>query len=173
MPKPPFIRRDGAHGASPRYPGVGELAGPFSVSLPEPPGSPVEFMFGTGSLAVLRSLVSREAGQAGLSPGRAGDMVTAVNEVASNSLRHAGGRGRLRMWHTPDSVICEVSDDGHIDDPLVGRVRPDVDDRGGRGLWMVNHLCELVQLRSTPTGTTVRMHFGRRPPTQQEQRRSP
>ncbi len=160
----PLIHRDGARGASPRYPGVVELAGPCSASLPEPPGSPVEFTFRSGSLAVLRSFVWREADQAGMSPGRAGDMVTAVNEVASNSLRHAGGRGVVRMWRTPDSVICDVSDDGHIDDPLVGRVRPEVDDRGGRGLWMVNQLCELVQLRSTPTGTTVRMHFRRRPP---------
>ena len=97
-------------------------------------------------------------------------MVSAVNEVASNSLRHAGGRGVLRMWHADDTVVCEVSDDGHIDDPLVGRVRPEVDDRGGRGLWMVNQLCELVQVRSSPTGTTVRMHFRSRAPADQGER---
>ena len=85
--------------------------------------------------------------------------MTAVNEVASNSLRHAGGWGVLRVWQAEDALICEVSDDGHIDEPLVGRMRPDIGDRGGRGLWMVNQLRELVQVRSTGTGTTVRMHF--------------
>jgi anti-sigma regulatory factor (Ser/Thr protein kinase) len=107
--------------------------------------------------------VAREATAAGFAPARAGDVVSAVNEVASNSLRHAGGQGVLRMWRTDDALVCEVSDDGYIDEPLVGRLRPEVDDRGGRGLWMVNQLCELVQLRSSDTGTIVRMHFRRQP----------
>ena len=55
-----------------------------------------------------------------------------------------------------------IADDGRIDDPLAGRKRPDVDACSGRGLWMVNQLCELVQIRSTLTGTAVRMHFRRR-----------
>ena len=159
----PFIRENGAHRDSPRWTGIDELAGPFSASLPEPPGSSLEMAFQTWSLGDLRSLVARGATTAGFGPARAGDVVTAVNEVASNSLRHARGRGVLRMWHAPDALVCEVSDEGHIDEPLVGRLRPEVDDRGGRGLWMVNQLCELVQLRSTPTGTTVRMHFRRQP----------
>jgi hypothetical protein len=30
---------------------------------------------------------------------------------------------------------------------------------GGRGLWIVNHLCDLVQLRSSPAGNVVRLHM--------------
>jgi hypothetical protein len=30
---------------------------------------------------------------------------------------------------------------------------------GGRGLWMVNQLCDLVQLRSFPDGAAVRVHM--------------
>jgi len=97
----------------------------------------------------------------GLGEARAGDAVTAVNEVASNSLRHGGGSGVLRTWPTDDSLVFEVSDEGVIDAPLVGRVRPGYDAPGGRGLWMVNQLCELVQVRSSSTGTTVRMHLRR------------
>ncbi len=157
-----FILRDGAHWDSPRWPGIEEMGGPLSASLPEIPHPALELVFEAGSLGDLRSQVSREASRAGFGPSRAADVVTAVNEVASNSLRHGGGGGELRLWHGPDAVVCEVTDGGHIVEPLVGRVRPETDDRGGRGLWIVNQLCELVQIRSTLSGTAVRMHFRRR-----------
>jgi anti-sigma regulatory factor (Ser/Thr protein kinase) len=34
---------------------------------------------------------------------------------------------------------------------------PDGEQEGGRGLWLINQLCDLVQLRSSPEGTSVRM----------------
>jgi anti-sigma regulatory factor (Ser/Thr protein kinase) len=154
-----FIRRDGGRRASPEYLGIKTLAGLFSEPLPEPSRSSVDLVFQAESLGGLRAFVLREATYAGIDDSQAADIVTAVNEIASNSLRHAGGWGVLRVWQTGDAFICEVSDDGHIDEPLIGRVRPEVGDSAGRGLWMVNQLCELVQLRATPTGTTVRMHF--------------
>ncbi|WP_425387325.1 ATP-binding protein [Embleya scabrispora] len=56
------------------------------------------------------------------------------------------------------SFVCEIHDAGHIVDPLAGRHRPAPDQDGGRGLWMANQLCDLVQIRSTKaTGTTVRL----------------
>ena len=30
---------------------------------------------------------------------------------------------------------------------------------GGRGLWIVNQLCDLVQVRSSPAGTVIRLHM--------------
>jgi anti-sigma regulatory factor (Ser/Thr protein kinase) len=155
----PFIRRQGAPSLSDDYLGIELLSRPFSHPLPEPPSSAVELEFQAGSLSGLRSLVVREALQAGLGEAGAEDAAVAVNEVATNSLRHAAGRGVLRIWRTPETLILEVTDDGHIDEPLVGRTRPRVDTPGGRGLWMVNQLCELVQVRSLPTGTSVRMHM--------------
>lgn len=59
-------------------------------------------------------------------------------------------------------VVCDVSDRGWIRQPLAGRARPSVDLESGRGLWMVNQLCDLVQLRSSPAGTVVRLHMLRR-----------
>ena len=53
---------------------------------------------------------------------------------------------------------CEVSDDGVVPDPLAGRHQPAEDAAQGRGLWMVNQLCDLVQLRSGSQGTQVRIH---------------
>jgi anti-sigma regulatory factor (Ser/Thr protein kinase) len=29
---------------------------------------------------------------------------------------------------------------------------------GGYGLWLANQVCDLVQVRSSPAGTTVRLH---------------
>jgi hypothetical protein len=30
---------------------------------------------------------------------------------------------------------------------------------GGKGLWVVNQLCDLVQARTGPAGTTTRLHM--------------
>jgi hypothetical protein len=46
-------------------------------------------------------------------------------------------------------------------DPLTDRRRPAPNQDGGRGLWLANQLCDLVQIRSFPSGTTVRMHMHR------------
>ena len=46
-----------------------------------------------------------------------------------------------------------------IVDPLVGRSLPPADEIGGRGLWLVNQLCDLVQMRWDAGGTVVRVHM--------------
>ncbi|WP_234382019.1 ATP-binding protein, partial [Streptomyces sp. XY332] len=30
---------------------------------------------------------------------------------------------------------------------------------GGRGLWMIHQLCDLVEIRASDTGLTLRMHM--------------
>ena len=56
-------------------------------------------------------------------------------------------------------MLCEISDRGRFDEPLAGRVRPAPDQPDGRGLWLVNQLCDLVQIRSSPAGNVVRLHM--------------
>ena len=119
----PLLQRQGTEETSDDYLGSDAFARPFGQPLSEPPPSASAVVFQAGSLGGLRSLVWREAMRAGLGEARAGDAVTAVNEVASNSLRHAGGSGVLRIWPTGDSLVCEVSDDGVIDEPS-GRSGP-------------------------------------------------
>jgi anti-sigma regulatory factor (Ser/Thr protein kinase) len=94
-----------------------------------------------------------------MSPARTGDLVLAINELTTNSLRHGGGRGVLRMWVEGGTAVCEVRDRGWIGFALVGRERPPSSENGGRGLWLVNQMCDLVQLRSSPAGTVVRVHM--------------
>ena len=81
------------------------------------------------------------------------------HEIATNSLRHGGGHGHLRVWAEAGRLICEVRDHGRIArQPLVGRVRPAHGQSGGWGLWLANQLCDLVQLRELPEGSVVRLH---------------
>ena len=73
-------------------------------------------------------------------------------------MRFGGGRGTLSWWPADGRLICDVADRGRIDDLLVGRVLPPVDGLGGRGVWLANQLCDLVQVRSGGHGTQVRLH---------------
>jgi anti-sigma regulatory factor (Ser/Thr protein kinase) len=155
----PFVSQRGVAMASGDYRGLDGAAGPFAAPLPDPPGRPPELRFGPGSLGRLRALVARYGAVAGLGEARTADLVLAVDEVATNSLRHGGGRGTLRIWREDGAVVCEVRDAGRIEDPMAGRERPAPDGDGGRGLWMVNQLCDLVQLRTFPTGAVVRLHL--------------
>ena len=75
-----------------------EAAAPFAERLPEPRGPVGECAFAAGDLAGVRRFVARRAQAAGLAASRCDDLVLAVNEVASNSVRHGGGRGTLRIW---------------------------------------------------------------------------
>jgi anti-sigma regulatory factor (Ser/Thr protein kinase) len=111
------------------------------------------------TLPAIRALVDEHARRAGVSEARAGDLVLAVHEVASNSVRHGGGEGVMRLWHEGDTVICEIRDRGRLDEPLAGRSRPELDAAGGWGLWLANQLCDLVQLRTAPGGSVVRLHL--------------
>jgi anti-sigma regulatory factor (Ser/Thr protein kinase) len=110
-------------------------------------------------LSRVRALVLERATAAGLSAGRASDLVLAVSEVAANTLRHTTSPGTLTMWHDRDEVVCEIHDEGVITDPLAGHRRPAPDASGGHGLWLVRQVCDLVELTSDSTGTTVRMHM--------------
>ena len=111
-------------------------------------------------LASVRRLVADDAGRAGLTRDRTVDLVLAVNEIAANTISHTTGGGVLQVWHTPEEIVCQVHDQGEITDPLAGRVRHGPDDRG-HGLWLVNQVCDLVELRTGAAGTTVRMHMRR------------
>jgi hypothetical protein len=63
----------------------------------------------------------------------------------------------LRRWREDDAVVCETMDAGELSDPLAGRSLPVADSANGRGLWLINHLCDLVQVRSSASGTVVRV----------------
>jgi hypothetical protein len=63
------------------------------------------------------------------------------------------------MWSDDDCFVVEVSDSGAVTDPLAGRVEPPMDRLGGRGLWLCNQICDLVQIHSNGAGTVIRLHI--------------
>ncbi|HXN38797.1 MAG TPA: ATP-binding protein [Solirubrobacteraceae bacterium] len=132
---------------------------PYAGRLPSPApaGEVRELAFDVRALACLRHAIAGWAGEEILDSGSAEDLVLAVNELASNSVRHGGGRGTLRYWREAQALVCEVHDAGHIEDPYVGRTRPGPDAHSGRGLWLVDQLCDEMQIRSSRAGTVVRV----------------
>jgi anti-sigma regulatory factor (Ser/Thr protein kinase) len=169
----PFVTDGETFQHSNSYRGLGASGAPFDLPLPEPSASHHEISFLAGGLAEVRAGVTRDALGAGLPSSRVADLVLAVNEVATNSIVHGGGKGILRTWSDPDAVICEVRDSGFFDRPLVDRERPSPEAPGPRGLWLANQLCDLVQIRSLPGGTAVRLHMKLKPPAVRQLGRTP
>jgi anti-sigma regulatory factor (Ser/Thr protein kinase) len=154
----PFVLDEGLPAPSADYRGLEASGAPFEVSLPEPPSSAQLVPFTVASLREVRVFVASYASQAGLTADQARDLALAAHEIAANSTRYGGGTGELRSWSSDAGVVCEVRDHGQINAPLAGRERPPTSNTGGRGLWLANHLCDLVQIRTLPTGGVVRLH---------------
>lgn len=158
----PIVASHGGRSPSALYGGMEVAHAPFSIPLPEPATEARELYFEAASLSALRQYVALRAADANVDPARIEDLLLAVNEVATNSLRHGAGTGYLQIWEEPDAIVCEVRDEGVFDQPLAGRLRPTHDQIGGYGLWVANQVCDLVQVRSLPGGTAVRLHMRRR-----------
>lgn len=153
----PEILTDGHEQASASYAGADGMALVFERPLPAPPAA-AEAISYLDDLRPMRRLVEAHAGSNGLSDDRTANLVLAASELAANTLRHTGGGGTLRVWHTRLEVLCQVEDEGWITDPLAGRRRRPAAEPG-HGLWLVNQVCDLVELRSGRAGTSVRLHM--------------
>ena len=102
----------------------------------------------------MRDFTADRARRAGVDPDRLPDLVLAVNELATNSLRHGGGRGVLRIWEQDGTSAARSTTAGGSTIRSRAASAPDHLADNGRGLWIVNHLCDLVQVRPG----VVRMH---------------
>lgn len=122
-------------------------------------GTPPVRMTFTTDLAAVRALVQGYARKAGLSEARIVDLVLAVSEIAANTVRHAKSAGTLEIWHDTSEIVCQMRDKGHITDPLAGTRQPEAEALGGHGLWLVNQVCDQVEIRSGTAGTTIRLHM--------------
>jgi anti-sigma regulatory factor (Ser/Thr protein kinase) len=114
-------------------------------------------------LPTVRAFTAGQASKAGTAPGRVDDLVITISELAANTYRHTSAGGTLAIWATPDELICQVQDTGHITNPLAGRRRPAPDAGGGQGMWVAHQLCDLVEIRTSPAGTQTRVHMQLRP----------
>jgi anti-sigma regulatory factor (Ser/Thr protein kinase) len=130
----------------------------FRTALIDVPDRAERWEFGPDELGQVRQWVGGQASSHGVSRDRLEDLALALHEVCTNSIRFGGGRGALAVWIADGALICNVTDGGRIEDLLVGRVLPPLDGLGGRGVWLANQLCDLVQLRSGDDFTQVRLY---------------
>ncbi|HEX2315723.1 MAG TPA: sensor histidine kinase [Thermomonospora sp.] len=125
---------------------------------PAPETGVAEHRFTGGGLAALRDFVTAEAARRGLPQDRILPLVMAVNEVATNIVRHGGGSGVLRVWAGGEGLVCDLTDpDRALVDRFLGH-RPPRPLQQGAGMWAVRRLCHIVEIRSGAHGTVIRLH---------------
>ncbi len=129
----------------------------FGAPLPGPKDAVLRGIYRAGDIPATRRTVAQYARTCGLSPEQVEALELAASELATNSIRYGGGSGTVAMWVEPGAVVVEFSDAGHILDPLTGRFTPSLDQEGGRGIYLVHQICDLVQVRSSAQGTSVRI----------------
>ncbi len=126
--------------------------------LPDPPATATVLPF-DADLRAVRRFVEDHGRDRGLSEQHLSELVTAVNEVATNVREHGGGSGVVRSWFDPGELVCEVQDPyGRFTDAWPGVCPPASTEEGGRGLWLARQLCDAVEVRSSWQGTSVRLH---------------
>jgi serine/threonine-protein kinase RsbW len=115
----------------------------------------------------LRRAVARHASTSGLAGARLEDFVLAVHESIVNAVEHGGGRGHLKMWSADGLLRVETVDHGPgIPGPYLNDGQPSDTAYAGRGIYLIRRLCDGVDLRTGPAGTTVQitMRLPRRGP---------
>jgi serine/threonine-protein kinase RsbW len=128
--------------------------------IPEEPGDQVDEMdFTVDHLPGVRRFVAAHARECGLDEKSVGDLVIAVNEIATNGVRHGSFKAQLRMWTDKDRLYAEVHDDGHWVPTNVGEGPPASDSEGGMGLWVTRQICSAVHIDTGEQGTTVRLEM--------------
>jgi len=146
---------------SEEYDSDGEIAFYQRRSLVRAPVDAQRFDVDTASVSTARRALFEFAHALGMTDSAAADCALAGHEIVANSVRHGGGTAHLSIWNEDETLICEVKDAGRFGDALAGRTKPSEKGRSGRGLWMANQLCDLVQVRSETDGTVVRLHMNR------------
>ena len=108
----------------------------------------------------LRQLVAWAARRVGLARERGQHLELAVNEAVSNVIKHGGGSGHLELIKDDDrALVALISDHGPgmaSDRPVA---LPPAEQNHGRGLYLIQSLCDRVEYRTGPHGTTVHLEM--------------
>lgn len=150
----PVLVEAGSHRGSAHYVGRPHADALFAAGLSVPRGRPQVACYTADTIHRLLAYAKLELWITGLSAERAAQLAAATDLLARGSLHRGAADVSIRIWSDPDAVVCEVSDDAPVSDPLHGRSLP-VDEH--EGLWRANQACDLVQLRSAEGRTTVRI----------------
>jgi serine/threonine-protein kinase RsbW len=110
-----------------------------------------------GELGAVRAFVRSRALALGLAAERAELLLVAVSELATNTLQHTTGRGRVQVWAEAGQLICDVVDGGAT--RAFGRGMPPADAARGRGLAIVEQVCDEVSVIVGPDATAVQLRL--------------
>jgi anti-sigma regulatory factor (Ser/Thr protein kinase) len=113
--------------------------------------------FGLHDLARLRESMTRAARLAGLDDDRGSQLVLAVNEAATNAIRHGSGHADVTVSRTDHAIIVEVTDEGPGISTTASALPPPIEATSGRGLWLVHHLCDRVDIHTGHWGTRIQL----------------
>jgi len=156
----PAIMRAGRTQPATSYAGQGVVPAECDDPLPAPPADAQTLGYQT-SLREVRDLVASHGTALGMTADRITNLMIAAGEITANTLRHTSAGGTFWIWQTGEEIICQVQDQGWITDPLAGRQRHSPEG-SGHGLWVVNQVCDLVEIRtSQAAGTIIRLHMRR------------
>jgi anti-sigma regulatory factor (Ser/Thr protein kinase) len=133
---------------------------PAPVRLPEVDdagGALLDRVFERQDITRVRHAVQGLLAASGFAGDRLQGFVLAVNEIITNAVLHAGGRGRVVLRPDGHSIWCTVTDSGpgiparYLHPPEI----PEAFEVGGRGIWLAYRLCDEVTMATGPIGTTI------------------
>ncbi|MFI7542881.1 anti-sigma factor RsbA family regulatory protein [Actinoplanes sp. NPDC049599] len=131
-----------------------------AVAEPMPPtsGPPVLSLRIAADVALARYAVAALLEARGWTDtDRGEDLMLAMSEIVTNSIRHGRGRRHLRVWIDGSTVTCEVTDNGAgLADPLAGYRPPSPFSTNGRGLWITQQICDGFGINHADGTTTAR-----------------
>lgn len=148
----PILVRSGELQGSRSYGGMQHVEDLLAEDLPEPEPTVDGIALPAGGAAVA-GLVGAHAAAADLDAEKAWALSLAVREVAASAVPGC----TLRVWAEPAALVCEIRDPDPVVDPMAGRIQPRDAEPDERGLWLANQMCDLVQVRSSLEGSTIRI----------------
>ncbi|MCZ2836886.1 ATP-binding protein [Modestobacter sp. VKM Ac-2985] len=134
------------------------------ATVPDPleETEPTLTMVDLDDMRALRRALHEVLADSSLSADAAQDFVLAIDEITANASEHGVPPVDVRLWCTPERLLCAVTDRGTaFDDPLVGYGPAHGDMAvGGMGLWLARRSVD--SLTATPAdesgdGCTVRL----------------
>lgn len=121
-----------------------------------PQGAPAVAIEDADDLARARTWVCARAAAAGLDAERIEELEVAVSEAATNALVHGAPPRCVWVYEREGMLICHVHDGGRgLADPLAGYLPPESRSEGGRGLWLMRQICDVVEAADDETGSHI------------------
>lgn len=153
----PVIATPTSYAGSGTYRGHDQARALFGTDLPELDVPETDVWVAGSTLDLAAEQVTLRAAAGDLTSDRVVALSGVVRGLVVDSVRRGADHARLRVWDEPGRLVAEVFDRTLVKDLLVGRRAPS--NGWTDPVWTANQVCDLVQVRSNPRGTSVRLHL--------------